>query len=94
MKNLPPLDLLRQTHAFPGPYTFKIIVFTRGGLKEEVASLLVKEIREDLKHALETRESSGGKHTAITIEAHVTSAEEVHLIYKALHGVNELVLVL
>src|SRR4051812_25493027 len=76
--NLPPIELLEATHTFPGPYTVKAI----GNRNDLFAAQIVAAARSALE--LETdpqfscRESSGGKHIAVTLQLLVRNAREVH----------------
>lgn len=87
MKRLPPIELLQATHRFPGPYVFKVI----GGAEPAFASRVVAAVREEMGYerdpSYDTRESSGGRHVAITLELLVRSAEQVHAVYRRLMAV-------
>ncbi len=87
MSKLPPLELLKATHAFPGPYTFKVI----GVAKDFFVARVVAAVREAMMYTTdppyEERESVGGKHVAVTIELVMESAEQVHAVYERLMGV-------
>ncbi len=84
MSKLPPLELLKSTHAFPGPYIFKVI----GSNEETFVARVVAAIREELAYTsdppYEARESSGGRHVALTIELMMDSPERVHAVYERL----------
>ena len=90
--NLPPIELLKAHHQFPGPFVFKV-VGQAGVLKESNLTELVQA------HAVHTRvvssrESAGGKHVAITLEALVKTPEDVHEIYRDLHKAEGLIMLL
>ncbi len=82
--NLPPLELLKEVHDFPGLYTFKAI----GGPEDIFLGSVLKRLAEVLgesgrfQHAV--RESAKGKYQAVTLEVRVDSAERVHEIYHSL----------
>jgi putative lipoic acid-binding regulatory protein len=91
-KSMPPLELLESAHTFPGPYTFKVIgKAERGFLARTVAA-----VREALAHEVDPpyriRESSGGRHLAITLEPHVESAQQVLDVYRRLGSTSGLVM--
>jgi putative lipoic acid-binding regulatory protein len=80
------LDLLREHHTFPGPYTVKVIGENNPALVGRITSVVTR-LSGDPKPTLKTRLSSGGKHQAITITARVDSAEDVMALYEALRRV-------
>lgn len=94
MTKLPPLDLLKANHSFPGPYTFKVIAESKEGL----VSALIAELKTTLdwkfdpKHSV--RNTAGGRHTAITLELVMRTADEVHTVYKILGKIEGVILIL
>lgn len=91
---LPPLELLKANHSFPGPYTFKLIAESKADLVTNLI-LELKEVLEwahDPKHS--TRETAGGKHIAVTLELVMRKAEEVHIVYQILEKVDGVILIL
>lgn len=94
MMTPPSLDLLKANHSFPGPYTFKVIVENRDGVLEQVNGLLEKAAGRALTGNKTARESTGGKHVSLTFDLVVMTAEEVHVIYAAMHTVPNVVLIL
>lgn len=94
MANLPPIDLLKANHSFPGPYTFKIIAQS----KQDLVMHLIQELKtklqweSDPKHSI--RETAGGRHIAITLELVMRKAEEVHTVYGILEKVEGVILIL
>lgn len=89
---LPPIELLKAHHQFPGPFVFKVVGQT-GVLKEAELTTLV-QAHAIHSRVLSSRESSGGKHIAITIEALVKTPEDVHEIYRNLHKAEGLIMLL
>lgn len=94
MANFPPIDLLKATHSFPGPYIFKVIA----QLEDTLIPRLLKAIREELdwtedpKYSL--RETAQGKHVAVTFELVMRTPEEVHQVYKRLLQEPGIILIL
>ncbi len=90
--HLPPLELLTDTHSFPGPYTFKVVGTT--GVLQEAAILTALEPHSKGARVMSVRQSSGGKHVSITVEARVVNAQAVHDALIALHKVEGLTMLL
>jgi uncharacterized protein len=77
------LDALRAVHAFPGPYTFKVI----GENTDLFTARVLQVVRLALPAAIPsttTRQSRHGKVQSVTLVVEVPSAEAVVAIYKAL----------
>lgn len=94
MTTLPPIELLKLTHTFPGPYTFKIIAEAKDGL----IATLIMELKVALKWELDpkysVRETAGGRHLALTLDAVMRTPEEVHTVYNFLKKVDGVILIL
>ena len=84
MDNLPSVDLIDATHAFPGPYTFKVI----GRPDEGFVARIVAAVREELEGAVDPpyriRETAAGRHVSVTVEPQVQNAWEVLAVYQRL----------
>ena len=84
MDNLPSVELIDSTHAFPGPYTFKVI----GCPAEGFVARIVAAVREELEGAVDPpyriRETAAGRHVAVTVEPQVQNAWEVLAVYQRL----------
>ena len=94
MPHFPSIELLKATHRFPGPYTFKLIGHSQ---ELQVAGVLalVKEhlgTTEDPPHRV--RESEKQNHIALTLEITVTRPEEIIALYEKLIEVPGLILLL
>jgi putative lipoic acid-binding regulatory protein len=91
MKNLPSIDLLEQTHSFPGRYIFKAIGKSENGF----AARVVAAVREELAGVVDPpyfqREAAGGRHVAVTLEPTMYSAEQVLAVYRRILSVAGLV---
>ena len=86
------LELLTTTHQFPGKYVFKAI----GVLENDFADRIVAIIRNELKHDFDSpvslRETSGGRHIAVTVEPWIETPEQVLAIYDRLKSETGLVM--
>ncbi len=92
--HLPPLELLEATHHFPCVYTFKVI----GVSSEEFVEAIVDAVRTGLELGFDppyhSRETSGGRHIALTFEPRVQNAEQVLAVYAELQKKEGVVLLL
>ena len=88
----PPRELLEQTHSFPCKFMFKVI----GKANDDFASRVVAAVRgalnQDFDAPYELRETSGGRHVAVTIEPWVESSQQVIEIYTAIQKLDGLVM--
>jgi putative lipoic acid-binding regulatory protein len=94
LNNLPTLELLEQTHPFPGPYIFKIIGKPEQGFVARVVALVREEMSAEADPPFRVRESVGGRHLSVTMEPIVQSAQQVLAIYRRLVKVEGLVMLL
>jgi putative lipoic acid-binding regulatory protein len=92
MYKLPALELLEETHTFPGPYMFKVIGKAEGDLIARTVATVRLELGLDSDPPFRVRESSGGKHLAITLEPFVTSAAQVLAVYQRLSATQGITL--
>jgi putative lipoic acid-binding regulatory protein len=84
MANLPPLELLRATHEFPTVYVFKVVGNADEGFLARVLSAARKAAALSVDPEFSVRQSSSGKHVAITLEIPTDTAERVLEIYREL----------
>lgn len=91
--NLPNLELLESTHAFPGDYMFKVI----GQDDHTLASRVMDAVRHDLpadhEPAMSVRRTASGRHMCVTIEPRVADAHQVLAIYERIYALDGLVMV-
>lgn len=87
------LKLLESTHTFPGPYTFKVIGRTDLGFVARTVAAVRDELNEPADPPYRVRESVGGRHTAVTLEPIVQTAQQVLAVYRRLSGMVGLVMV-
>ncbi|MCG6156030.1 YbeD family protein [Rubinisphaera margarita] len=92
--HLPPRDLLEATHEFPCHYTFKVI----GECNERFVDDVVAAVRNGMDLEFDppygSRESSGGRHVALTFEPLTESPEQVLAVYAAIQQTEGVILLL
>jgi putative lipoic acid-binding regulatory protein len=88
------IDLLLATHSFPGPFTFKVIGRTEGDFTATVIAVFQELIVECEEIPHRVRETSGGRHVAVTVEPTVDSPELVLVIYERLKEIPGVVMLL
>jgi putative lipoic acid-binding regulatory protein len=92
MDSRPSIELLESTHTFPGVYRIKAI----GGSGAEFTRRVIEAALAELPSAAEleytVRATPGGRHTAVTLDVNVQTAEQVRAIYARLHEVEGLTL--
>ena len=81
MDYLPTLELLESTHAFPGPYMFKVIGAADDGFAARVIAAVRDELRinSDPPHRLQ--QTASGRHVSVTLEPRIESARQVIAVY-------------
>jgi putative lipoic acid-binding regulatory protein len=84
MYQLPAIDLLETSHTFPGPYMFKVIGKADGNFLARIIASVRMELGLECDPPFRVRESSGGRHLAITLEPVVDSAAQVLAVYRRL----------
>ena len=92
--NLPPVDLLREVHAFPGPYVFKVIGKDDRAFAARVVSLVRDELglAEDPEHSV--RRTTSGRHLCVTLSPEVAEPQAVLDLYQSIYRLDGLVMVL
>jgi putative lipoic acid-binding regulatory protein len=82
------LDLLRDTHDFPGLYRFRVVARAGGapGVISAIAATLGDRIRQ-----VQEQPSRKGTYTSLRIEVHVEEAEEVLAVYELVGRLDEVV---
>ena len=84
MDNLPSVELLSDTHEFPCPYMFKVIGRSGDGFVALVVAAIREELEGEVDPPYRVRETSGGRHIAVTVEPQVQNAWEVLAVYQRL----------
>jgi len=92
MTKLPPVELLESVHQFPGPYLFKAIGKSEKGFAARAVAAVRDEIASPTDPPFTIRESKGGRHVSVSVEANVLSAHEVLAVYRRLSALSGLVL--
>jgi putative lipoic acid-binding regulatory protein len=92
MQSVPFLELLQQTHRFPGPFTFKAIGRVGNGFAARVVAAVRDELGDAQDPPFRLRESAGGRHVSVTVEPLVQNAEEVLAVYRRIQSVEGLVM--
>ena len=91
---LPTFELLENTHAFPGPYLFKIIGKADRGFLARAIAVVREELNGEIDPPFRLREAVGGRHVSVTLEPVVQSAHQVVAIYRRLGVLDGLVMLL
>lgn len=91
---LPSVESLETAHAFPCPYTFKVIGTDEGNFTGRVVATVRDELELDADPPFTFRGTRNGKHVAITLEPECESAQQVLAIYSRLMGMDGIVMLL
>lgn len=94
MSELPPLELLDEMHSFPGRFVFKAIGRANDDFVARVVAVVRTTLEQDFDAPYETRETSAGRHVAVTIEPWVESSEMVIQVFTAIRQLDGLVMLL
>jgi putative lipoic acid-binding regulatory protein len=94
MDHRPSVDLLETTHAFPGVYRIKAIGSNEGGFVDRTLAAAAAELASPAEIDHSVKETRGGRHTSVTLDLAVQSAEQVRRIYERLRQVEGLTLLL
>jgi putative lipoic acid-binding regulatory protein len=76
------IELLERHHTFPGPYMFKVIGKSDNGFVARVVAAVRDEMAEEVDPPFRVRETSGGRHVAVTLEPTMKSAHQVVAVYR------------
>ena len=93
MPDLPSVELLEQTHQFPGAYMFKAIGEDDHTFAGRVVAAVRHETADEHEPAIRIRKTASGRHVCVTIEPHVSDAQQVLSIYARLYALDGLVMV-
>jgi putative lipoic acid-binding regulatory protein len=91
MDRIPALELLENTHTFPGPYIFKAIGKVENGFVARLVAAVREELAAEVDPPFRFREAVGGRHVAVTLEPTVQTAHQVLAVYKRLSTISGLV---
>ncbi|MEI8020446.1 MAG: DUF493 domain-containing protein [Schlesneria sp.] len=90
----PPRELLDETHSFPCRFMFKAIGLANDDFALRVVTVVRATLVQDFDAPYELRETSGGRHVAVTIEPWVESSQQVIEIYAAIRNLDGLVMLM
>ncbi len=82
MGDLPSIELLEAGHVFPGKYTFKVIGRTENGFVGRAVAAVRDALEAPVDPPFSVRESAGGRHVSVTVEAEVETAAAVLAVYR------------
>lgn len=88
MYEIPPMELLKSVHTFPGPYVFKVIGKADAGFLGRVVAGVREALGHDVDPPCETRTSSGGRHLSVTLTPTVADPEQILAVYRRLKTIE------
>jgi uncharacterized protein len=90
----PSSDLLESAHAFPGVYQIKAIGPAGGDFVDRVLAAAAAELATpgEIDHTVRT--TPNGRHTSLTLDVTVQSADQVRAIYDRIRQIEGLTLLL
>jgi len=88
VSSLPSIEALEHAHEFPGPFTYKVFGPNDDAFVDRTRQAAISIVGEDASLDLSHRASSHGRHTCVTLEVQVASAQEVLDVYAALREVD------
>jgi putative lipoic acid-binding regulatory protein len=94
VSRLESIELLESTHQFPCPFVFKAIGKADGGFVARVVAVVRDELTGNSDPPYTVRQTSGGRHVAVTLEPHVQTASQVLAVYRRIEQVAGIVMVL
>lgn len=92
MDNLPSMELLEETHRFPGPYMFKVIGRVEEGFAARIVAAVREELRAEVDPPFTLRHSQNGRHVSVTLEPQVENVAQVLAIYNRIRATSGLVM--
>ena len=88
------IELLNNTHEFPGPVMIKAIGTNENDFVGRVLALAMEYLELDAQPEFKLRETRGGRHVAITLEPNFEDAELVLGLYDKLRRLDGTVMVM
>ena len=82
MSTLPSVELLEQTHSFPGPYMFKVIGRAEDGFVARVVAAVREELAQNTDPPYRLQSTASGRHVSVTVEPTVDTGEQVLAVYR------------
>jgi uncharacterized protein len=92
MGELPARELLEATHRFPCQYTFKVIGRTADDFPSRVLELVRQALEQEFDPPYRTTETANGRHVSVSVEAWVSTPEDVLAVYSLVKQVDGLVM--
>jgi uncharacterized protein len=92
MDEAPSIELLSNTHQFPGPYIFKVIGRVDNGFAARVVAAVRDELAHDVDPPFRLRHDRGGRHVSVTLEPTLQSAQQVLAVYRRIRKTTGLVM--
>jgi putative lipoic acid-binding regulatory protein len=87
-------ELLEDTHSFPCRFIFKAIGKTDDDFADRAVATVRSTLKLDFDPPHELRQTTAGRHIAVTIDAWVETSSQVIEVYAALRAVDGLVMML
>lgn len=82
------LERLNDVHEFPCDYLFKVIGENSDAFVARVTQAAINVVGASARARITTRESSGGKHLAVSMTVQLQDAESVLEVYSLLSGLE------
>jgi putative lipoic acid-binding regulatory protein len=92
VETLPSIELLEETHTFPGPYMFKVIGRVDDGFVARVVAAVRDELEEATDPPYKLRHTQNGRHVSVTLEPQVESVFQVLAVYSRIRETTGLVM--
>ncbi|HEV3260010.1 MAG TPA: DUF493 domain-containing protein [Gemmataceae bacterium] len=94
MGELPSIELLENTHKFPGPYMFKAIGRVENGFVARVVAAVREELAVSADPPYRFREAVGGRHVSVTLEPTLQTVHQVLAVYRRIRKTAGLVMLM
>ena len=94
MSDHPPQELLEKMHTFPGRFVFKAIGTADDDFAMRVVAVVRSTLEQEFDAPYSTRETTGRRHVAVTIEPWVESSQQVIDVFAAIRTVEGLVMLM
>jgi putative lipoic acid-binding regulatory protein len=86
------VELLENTHHFPGPYMFKVIGREENGFVARVVAAVRDALAHEADPPFKFRHTTGGRHVSVTLEPVVQDGSEVLAVYRRIRQTNRLLM--
>jgi putative lipoic acid-binding regulatory protein len=87
------IELLNATHAFPCPFSLKVIGKASDDFVTRIVAVVQSQLRgEEITFDYSTRTTPGGRHVSVTMEPILESAEHVLRIYGEIQTVEGVIM--